>query len=329
MNDMRKTTPNTRKWIRWGGTILSGLLFLWIIWSQDWGLIVQNLRQLSIVLLIFVFCLYLGVFVINALRWYSLLRVVEIRLPIAQAIKIVFLGSFVSNFLPSTIGGDGLRFFSLLHYTTLRAKAGASVILDRLISMTAMLLLLPISIITFSSSITDILQTGAVGWSTLTFFGVQNKESRSGQLVSKFRSVIKKGANAFRDWFHKPYSLLLAIGISWLALAFYFFGIWLIAQDLGIDVAFYQVAGVTVITYLVTLLPISINGYGVREVAITALYVRLGASLDQASTLAIVTRFIYLLATLPGAIWLSQVDLPKKGDDNLAQSFEEVIETND
>jgi len=109
MNDMRKTTPNTRKWIRWGGTILSGLLFLWIIWSQDWGLIVQNLRQLSIVLLIFVFCLYLGVFVINALRWYSLLRVVEIRLPIAQAIKIVFLGSFVSNFLPSTIGGDGLR----------------------------------------------------------------------------------------------------------------------------------------------------------------------------------------------------------------------------
>jgi hypothetical protein len=65
--------------------------------------------------------------------------------------------------------------------------------------------------------------------------------------------------------------------------------------------------GVTGITYLLTLLPISVNGYGLREVAITTLYLPLGASLEQAATLALITRFLSMLETLPGALWFSQV----------------------
>ena len=46
-------------------------------------------------------------------------------------------------------------------------------------------------------------------------------------------------------------------------------------------------------------------GYGVRETAYTTLYAALGASIEQASTLALVTRVITVLATVPGALWLS------------------------
>ena len=65
--------------------------------------------------------------------------------------------------------------------------------------------------------------------------------------------------------------------------------------------------GINVLTYLLTLLPISVNGYGVREVAMTTLYMQLGASLEQASTLALITRFFMLMETLPGALWLPQI----------------------
>jgi hypothetical protein len=34
---------------------------------------------------------------------------------------------------------------------------------------------------------------------------------------------------------------------------------------------------------------------------------QLGASLEQASTLALITRFFMLLETLPGALWLPQI----------------------
>ena len=74
--------------------------------------------------------------------------------------------------------------------------------------------------------------------------------------------------------------------------------------------------GVMALTYVVSLLPISINGYGVREVAVTTLYVHLGGTLEQASTLAVVTRFILLLEALPGALWLSKSIPSVKKDES-------------
>ena len=71
-----------------------------------------------------------------------------------------------------------------------------------------------------------------------------------------------------------------------------------------------------VLTYFISMLPISINAYGLREVAVTALYMQVGASLEQASTLAVITRFMLLLETLPGALWLSEIVTPeKKGEE--------------
>jgi uncharacterized membrane protein YbhN (UPF0104 family) len=79
---------------------------------------------------------------------------------------------------------------------------------------------------------------------------------------------------------------------------------YLIAHQLGMNVSFWQVIGVQTVTYFVSQLP-SINGYGLREATYTTLYTALGASLEQASTLALVTRFISVAATVPGALWLS------------------------
>jgi uncharacterized membrane protein YbhN (UPF0104 family) len=86
-----------------------------------------------------------------------------------------------------------------------------------------------------------------------------------------------------------------------------FLGVWVISRGLGIQIALYQVMGINVLTYLLTLLPVSVNGYGVREVAMAALYMQLGATLEQASTLALITRFFMLLQTLPGVVWLPKI----------------------
>jgi uncharacterized membrane protein YbhN (UPF0104 family) len=71
------------------------------------------------------------------------------------------------------------------------------------------------------------------------------------------------------------------------------------------NVTYWQVIGIQTVTYFLSILPISINGYGLREVAFTTLYTALGSSLEQASTLALVTRFLNVLSSLPGAIWLT------------------------
>lgn len=99
----------------------------------------------------------------------------------------------------------------------------------------------------------------------------------------------------------------LALLASWVGVACYLGAVWLVAGGLGIPVSLGDVAGATALTYFLTLLPISINGYGLREVGMLALYVQLGATAEQASALALITRAMLMIVSLPGALWLSNV----------------------
>jgi hypothetical protein len=68
-----------------------------------------------------------------------------------------------------------------------------------------------------------------------------------------------------------------------------------------------QVVAIGPLTYVLSLLPISVSGLGLREVSMSAMYISLGANIEQALTLVAITRFILMLETLPGALWVSQM----------------------
>ncbi|MFN8404188.1 MAG: lysylphosphatidylglycerol synthase domain-containing protein [Anaerolineales bacterium] len=80
------------------------------------------------------------------------------------------------------------------------------------------------------------------------------------------------------------------------------------------------VAGIWSLAYFVTLIPISINGYGVQELSLTFLFSRV-AGLTPAHSLAVAVliRIIFLLASLPGAAFLPSV-LAAMSDPNANSS---------
>jgi uncharacterized membrane protein YbhN (UPF0104 family) len=133
------------------------------------------------------------------------------------------------------------------------------------------------------------------------------------RIFTAIREIRERLMQTFSIWLHQPMTLVAAFIISWLSVLVIFLEIWLLAYFMGIPVALYQVMGVTVTTYVIANLPIAVNGYGLREVAMTTLYIHLGATLEQASTLALISRFFMVLQTLPGALFLSQI-MPVKVD---------------
>ena len=285
------------------GTLLSGGVFLWLLAKQDWQQVLQSLENIPGWAILASFGFVLAGQLANSLRWYVLLRAQQIPISIPQTARIVFSGAFASNFLPSTIGGDVLRVVSLFRFSSSRLVAFGSVVLDRLLNVIAMLSFLPLSWYVFD--VPGLLsptswQTGVMA--SLAWIG----ERWAGKMRGLWRKFIGPVQTAFREWSRQPLSLLKALVISWISLIVVFIGVWIIAIHIGIPVALYQVAAISALVYLLTLLPISINGYGLREVAVTALYIQVGATLEQASTLALLTRVLSLLATLPGALWISQ-----------------------
>jgi glycosyltransferase 2 family protein len=308
-----------KRWLRWAGTAVATGLFAWLLVRQDWHSTWQNLALLNGWLIPLALGLYYAGELANAARWHVLLRAQSAPVAFFETVKIVFAGAFVSNFLPSTIGGDAVRIVYVRRYFSGWAVGAASVVIDRLLNVLSFCVTLPFSFITFGAQLVSILKIGqAAGGAALAAATVTT--GKKGRSWKKTFTQVKE---ALVLWRRQPWQLVLAFVISWLSIFVIFLGVWVIARGLGIRVALYQVMGINVLTYLLTLLPISVNGYGVREVAMTTLYMQLGASLEQASTLALITRFFMLMETLPGALWLPQI-LPAREEVEEYRSIPEA-----
>jgi len=296
-NNKLKNIVDIKTIIKWSGTLLTLFLFYYLLQKQNWETIWSTFQLLSLQIVLIVWVLFVIRIIINSFRWYILLRIAEIPIPFIDSLKLFFLGMFISNFLPSTIGGDGIRFLALLKFEKDRSLALSSIIIDRLVNVIAMISLLPVSLFVYYENQIFVSDMKVIEASFLTgLLDKLNNWKISG------RKWIKK--NEF--WLQYPKPLMSSVLVSWVALFIYFYGVWLIARNLGMSIKYYQVMGITVITYLVTLLPISVNGYGVREVTITTLYTFLGYPMEAAISLAIITRLIYLSTTLIGAFWLPE-----------------------
>lgn len=297
----QKSSSKVLTFLRWGGTLVSTALFIWLLLDQDWPTMWLTLRQMRVWILPLAFGLYfLGVF-LNALRWYMLLHAQQIEISFAEILKIVLAGNFASNFLPSTIGGDSVRMLSAARFAGWGLSV-ASVVMDRVLNMIVMLTLMPISL--------GVLQAaGALQvWQPAGAFAMSGVALPA--LLEKIRHRVlrwlKQAYAAVLVWRNRPGAVLLAFLSSWAARMVVFSGVWVLGVELGIQATYLQVVAIGTLTYVLSLLPISVNGLGLREVSMSAMYIQLGASIEQAATLVLMTRFILMIETLPGALWISE-----------------------
>ena len=296
-NNLLEKESKIKTIIKWSGTLLTLVLFFYLLQKQNWETITATFQLLSLRIVFAVWFLIIARIITNSFRWQILLRIAEIKIPFFDILKLVFLGMFISNFLPSTIGGDGVRFLALTKFEKDKSLALSSIIFDRLVNVVAILSLLPVTLFVYYENSLFVYDMKVI--EALFFSGLSDK-------FKTWKISGRNWINKNKFWFQHPKALLSSISISWIGLFIYFFGIWLIARNLGMSIKYYQVMGIAVFAYLVTLLPISINGYGLREVTITTLYTFLGYPIEAAISLAVITRLIYLSTSLIGALWLPE-----------------------
>lgn len=293
--DLSPQKPNWQWKIRIAGTLLSLILLIGLLLRQDWSAILGAMKTLTPWTLLVSIGLLLLRHSMNTFRWLALVRAQKIQLPVARAFQLVFSGLFLSNFLPSMVGGDVVRIAGIMQESEDRVVAAASVIVDRLVGAFGMVFLLPFSFPLVGS----IMESGSFA---IGFLGLAPR-----RLKAALNKGISRFADALQLWLQQPFNLFVALFASWMGVFSYLVGIWILARGLGMEVSLVQVAGVTVLTYFLTIVPVSINGYGIRELAIVGLYTQAGSTPEQASALALISRAYFLLVSLPGAAWAGKV----------------------
>lgn len=295
-----RTRTTAQLTVRRIGTAAAILLFIWLLSELDWSEALSGVRGLRLLAIAGVEICFLGGQLLNAIRWWVLLRAQGIQVGIFSLFKLVMAGAFASNFLPSTVGGDIVRIAGVNRYTHNEGLSLGSVVVDRLLNILTTILLFPLVLITFGGRLLDLFRAAETATGVLAAVGTFWM-----RIWEKLAENFRQAVDASRRWLRSPVVLLEAMAVSSASTFIVYVGVWLLAREIGIPISFLEVMAISVTTYLITLLPISINGYGLREVAVTVLYVELGATLEQASLLAIILRLLRLLETLPGALWIS------------------------
>jgi len=279
-------------WLRIAGTLLTlGLLFV-LLRSQGWAEIGAALQRLAWWRVLLALAVMFVSRTAVALRWHTLLREVDRRVRALDSLRISYAGLFAANFLPTTIGGDVIRLAACLQLRVDAALATASLAADRLVGMAGMALFLPLGLIRLG-------EVGLPRWqSALPLAGIW------AQAREKARGFLSRLWESFRIWLRHPRALLAALGFTLIHQLSLYISIRLILDGLGEPAGWLRVAGIWSLVYFITLLPVSINGYGVQEVSTVLLYAHLaGIRPESAAVLALLQRVIQMAASLPGAFF--------------------------
>jgi hypothetical protein len=170
-----------------------------------------------------------------------------------------------------------------------RAVCLASIAADRVIGMAGMLVTLPLGLIPTIQN----LGPGAV--QALSIGGLYNRGL----------GFVRRTLQTISIWLHQPLALLAALGCTWGHMLCTFVTMYILIDALGSHVSLSLIAGLWSVAYFVTLVPISINGYGVQELSLTFLFSTVaGMSTATSLTVAVLIRTLYVGVSLAGAFYL-------------------------
>lgn len=299
---------------------LLGLL-VYMIGAHGWEEFAEVITRMPPLSFALAVALMIGSRVCVTLRWLVLLRYAKAKISFWQAFRLMFMGNFASNFLPSTVGGDVVRLAGSAALGVETGVAAASLVLDRLIGMAGMASLSPIGFYIMSrpaagaESAVPYVLMGASVW----LQRVPGAKWAMEKLSKFFRSL----TTSVVIWFKRPVSMVLSLLFNYGHMLFIFLMISVLLDGLHQPLSLLWIGALWSLSYFVTLLPVSLNGLGLQEVSITMLYSRFGGvSMEAALALAIFVRLLFLLASLPGVLFLPDILRRPRAAQAIAPSSE-------
>jgi len=259
-------------------------------------------------------------------KWVRLLRSRDIHLSFFRGMRIYCAAMVWGLFFPSTVGSDAIRAYSTIRTGLDSNEIVASIIIERMIGFLSALLLAFLSLILLSRIGYMDARFQSIWYLVCLFliialiiFGISL--SRTTYNIFHDRVLIRYRDNRFLkrvEKIHLAYqsyqsnkgSLATFFGLTFGEQMLQFLLPWLVAQGLGINAGVIFFAGAIPLTYLISHLPISLDGIGVYEGIFIILISFAGVSASEAVAIAFTGRIIQTASWLPW--WVA--DVVKKGN---------------
>ena len=296
-----------------GKTVVTAFLFFLIFRKVDFHEFVATLRNARIDVLIFAFLiLWLGHY-ICIFRWRMLMRPLMPVLSLGQLFGIYCIGLFFNLTFPTVVGGDLVKMYYAGKPTKHYAESFASTFLDRDAGMLAMMIIAGIAMVVHPVAISSV-PVPLIVWSVFLLFILGNvaiftpwlhrrltavlQHYRMSRLASKIDAI----SAAFQVMGKHRSVLYVSLLISLVNQLLVIAVTYTIADGLRLDIPFrYFLVFVPVIT-LISMIPISLNGMGLREYSFVALFSAIGVDRESCIALGLLSSLFVILSSIPGGI---------------------------
>ncbi len=194
------------------------------------------------------FVLYSFAVLLTLLRWYVLVRALGLPLRLRDALRFGLIGTFFNAFLPGSVGGDIIKAAALARGQTRRTAAVATVIMDRVLGLWALVGLVAVlggpfwlaggvagpaaAIIAFAVTATA---ASAAVWGLVGFL----PDRRADRFAGRLAQLPLVGRTAAELWLsvwiyrRRPGSVAGVVALSWLGQAGFVVAFYCCARSLA------------------------------------------------------------------------------------------------
>jgi uncharacterized protein (TIRG00374 family) len=291
----------------WLKVCVSAGLIYYLFTLIDLDRLLDELRKVDVRYLVVALLLLLAQIGISSSKWHLILRSDGVLMRLPFLIKTYMIGNFLSLFLPTSFGGDIYRVLAVRGINRDLAKSTSSVLFDRLTGVLALVSICMIAYLALPDQAYEPVVLIAYVLGVAGFLMVSSETAIRIINASKVSLVRKIGKilESFRNYRRDPRTLALVILLSFVFQLNIVIVNKMYTISLGLDIPFSVLLVIIPLIYVTEILPISINGLGVRESAFGFFFVLIGHTVEEGLAVSLlVIGMRYLLGLLGGTLLL-------------------------
>ncbi len=306
---MKKTLLVTAK------VVFSTSLIVWILQKADLLAIWDTIKQANYGLIIAAFVLFYIGYLIIAKRQQTLLAAQNIQVSIPFLLQSFAIGMFFTNLLPSTIGGDASRMYDVWRVAGSKSKAVSVILIDRFFGMFALVvfgliasmlstrvreavpgivLYMALALLAMLTVLWMVFGSGArvIDWFQSLHIGPFGFVQRILARIIKGFELFKGRGDVLRR--ATAWSFLLQFNVI-----VHFI---LLTHALNINIPVLGMFIIIPIALILMLIPVSINGIGLREAIFVFLFGIYGVAVESSVAFAWIALAMILIQGVIGGI---------------------------
>ena len=272
------------------------LLFAFLFKSLSWSTLLAAIARADHVFILLSLPVGALGLLVSAYQWQCLLRGEQIRAGLLKLVKLYLIGTGFSHFLPTGMGGDVVKAFYVGRESDNYAGSASAVVMTRLTGFFGMQLVAFSALILWHAYfnrelilwaiLLSLLVGSMIGGVVLLAAVLPGMMKKSWTKNKMLASVIPVG-NALIGAMKRPRLLASAtlIGVVFWILSTLNYYVY--AQALRLNVPFYFYFVAIPVASLVAFLPVTINGFGLRESAFVYIFATMHVSTASSLLLAL------------------------------------------